>query len=191
MKKRVFIIHGWEGYPEEGWFPWLKQELEVRDFEVTVPSMPDSDVPKLERWLPYLKEIIGTPDAHTYLVGHSMGARALMHYVADLPEGVKMGGIVSVAGAFVLRGLDQEERAVLQPWLDEPLKAASIHQHTRQIVAIFSDNDPWIPLAENKALFQKQFQAEIYVLKNQGHFSGSDGIAELPLVLDVLLSLSK
>ena len=28
--KKVFIIHGWEGYPEEGWFPWLKKELESR-----------------------------------------------------------------------------------------------------------------------------------------------------------------
>jgi hypothetical protein len=32
--KRVFIIHGWEGYPEEGWFPWLKKELE----KGTIPS---------------------------------------------------------------------------------------------------------------------------------------------------------
>ena len=31
--KRVYIIHGWEGYPEEGWFPWLKKELEDRGFD--------------------------------------------------------------------------------------------------------------------------------------------------------------
>ena len=28
--QRVFIIHGWDGYPEEGWFPWLKKELEAK-----------------------------------------------------------------------------------------------------------------------------------------------------------------
>jgi len=26
--KTVYIIHSWEEYPEEGWFPWLKKELE-------------------------------------------------------------------------------------------------------------------------------------------------------------------
>ena len=26
MSKRVFIIHGWGGYPEEGCFPWLKND---------------------------------------------------------------------------------------------------------------------------------------------------------------------
>ena len=38
--KRAFIIHGWDGYPEEGWFPWLKAELEQRGFTVEIPSMP-------------------------------------------------------------------------------------------------------------------------------------------------------
>jgi len=28
--KRVFIIHGWGGNPEEGWLPWLKKELEAK-----------------------------------------------------------------------------------------------------------------------------------------------------------------
>lgn len=27
MTRRAFIIHGWEGYPGEGWFPWLKKEI--------------------------------------------------------------------------------------------------------------------------------------------------------------------
>ena len=35
MNKRVFIAHGWDGYPEEGWFPWLKKELETKGFEVS------------------------------------------------------------------------------------------------------------------------------------------------------------
>lgn len=35
--KRIFIAHGWDGCPEEGWFPWLKKELEIREFEVFVP----------------------------------------------------------------------------------------------------------------------------------------------------------
>ena len=62
MQKRVFIIHGWEGYPEEAWFPWLKKELETRGFEVFVPSMPDSGNPKIEVWVPFLKNLVGKCD---------------------------------------------------------------------------------------------------------------------------------
>ena len=25
---KVVMIHGWSGHPHEGWFPWLKSELE-------------------------------------------------------------------------------------------------------------------------------------------------------------------
>jgi len=38
MAKRVFIIHGWDGYLEEGWFPWLKRELEAAGFAAFVPG---------------------------------------------------------------------------------------------------------------------------------------------------------
>ncbi len=43
--KRVFIVHGWDGYPTEGWFPWLKAELEKRGFTVAVPAMPHPERP--------------------------------------------------------------------------------------------------------------------------------------------------
>ena len=49
--KRVFIIHGWGGYPEEGWFPWLKDTLKKRKFSVEVPAMPDRDFPKIETFI--------------------------------------------------------------------------------------------------------------------------------------------
>ncbi|PIP29922.1 hypothetical protein COU12_02115 [Candidatus Jorgensenbacteria bacterium CG10_big_fil_rev_8_21_14_0_10_54_38] len=49
--KRVFIVHGWDGYPEEGWFPWLKRELEARGFEVHVPPLPDAGNPRIQNFL--------------------------------------------------------------------------------------------------------------------------------------------
>ena len=50
--KKVFIIHGWDGYPEENWFPWLKKELEDKGFEVFVLQMPDADNPRIEKLIP-------------------------------------------------------------------------------------------------------------------------------------------
>ncbi|MDP2641835.1 MAG: alpha/beta hydrolase [bacterium] len=67
--KRVFIIHGWEGNPEEGWFPWAKKELEKKGFEVNVPSMPDVDGnPEIESRVNFIKELVGTPDESTYTI---------------------------------------------------------------------------------------------------------------------------
>jgi hypothetical protein len=27
MARKVIIAHGWDGHPQEGWFPWLKSTL--------------------------------------------------------------------------------------------------------------------------------------------------------------------
>src|SRR3972149_1809387 len=98
MKKRVFIAHGWEGTPESGWFPWLKQELETRGFDVFVPQLPDTNHPRREKWVPALAEVVGVPDEQTYLIGHSMGCQTIARYLESLPEGVRVGGAIFVAG---------------------------------------------------------------------------------------------
>lgn len=78
MSKRVFIIHGWDGHPDEQWFPWLKKELEQRGFEVYVPQMPKTEEPRIDIWVPYLRGLVGRPDQDTYFVGHSIGPQAIL-----------------------------------------------------------------------------------------------------------------
>jgi len=45
--KKVLIAHGKEGYPEEGWFPWLKLQLEEKGFTIFVPQLPDAEKPRI------------------------------------------------------------------------------------------------------------------------------------------------
>jgi len=68
-QKRVFIIHGWGGSPEEPLLRWLKSELEKNGFEVAVPKMPNSEKPEIETWVFKLKEIVEEPDKDTYYWG--------------------------------------------------------------------------------------------------------------------------
>jgi len=44
--KRVIIIHCWEGYPEYCWYQSVKKELENKGFQVEVPKMPETELPK-------------------------------------------------------------------------------------------------------------------------------------------------
>ena len=96
--KRVFIVHGWGGRPDEAWFPWIKKELEDKGYKVFIPAMPETDEPKMELWIPFLSQLVGKPDLNTFFVGHSIGCQAIIRYLETLPEGVKIGGAVFVAG---------------------------------------------------------------------------------------------
>src|SRR3989344_9568337 len=113
MLQRVFIVHGWDGHPEEGWFPWLKRELEAKGFKVYVPQLPDAANPRIYNWVPALAAAVGEADEETYFVGHSMGCQTIARYLESLPEEKQLatskplrkearrgGGAVFVAGFF-------------------------------------------------------------------------------------------
>lgn len=191
--KRVFIVHGWEGHPEEGWLPWLKKELETAGFEVEVPQLPDTENPRIYNWVPAIEELVGVADRQTYFVGHSMGCQAIVRYLEKLPEGVVVGGAVFVAGFFKhLSGLEDESgvRETDKHWLQAPLDLGKVHSHLPKSVAIFSDNDPWVPL-DNQEDFRDKLNSEIIVQHDKSHFNAGSGFFELPVALDSLIKISQ
>ncbi len=188
LMKRVFIIHGWEGYPEDGWYPWLKKELEKNGFEVFVPAMPNTDEPKIDEWVDSLSNLVGKPDENTYFVGHSIGCQTILRYLEKL-ENKKIGGVVCVAGWFILSDLETEEEKIIgKPWIETPIDFNKVIMTTNNFVAIFSDDDPVVPLKENEKIFNEKLNAKIIIERNRGHFSEGDGVTELPVVLDSILN---
>lgn len=199
MKKRIFIIHGWEGHPQEGWFPWLKKELEKRDFEVFVPVMPNADEPKIEEWVQFLSNLVGKPDKNTYFIGGSIGCQTIMRYMETLSDNEKIGGVVFVAGWFDLKEFvykeepeyEEEAKNIARPWIENLINFKKIKQMTNNFVAIFSDDDPYVEL-NNKDIFNKELGAEIIIEHNKGHFRGNeDGVFKLPIVLEKILEISE
>lgn len=194
MAKRVFIIHGWEGHPGESWFPWLKQQLESKGYDTHVPAMPDTEHPKISAWVPTLKQQIGTPDEHTYLIGHSIGCQTIMRYLQSLPDDARVGGVIFVGGWVTLKPATFDEEGVediARPWMDTPLNWDAIKAKTDHFIAIFSDNDPFVPLSDAN-VFKEHLNAKIIIQKGQGHFSDdtSDNAKQLPIILEELERIS-
>ena len=95
--KRVIIVHGWGGDPNNCWFPWLKKKLIENNFEVIIPEMPDTNKPKIETWVPYLKKICKNVDKETYFIGHSVGCQTILRYLEGLEKNKEAGGAIFVA----------------------------------------------------------------------------------------------
>ncbi len=184
-KKKLIIVHGWEGYPEEGWFPWLKTEMERRDWSVQVPAMPNTNQPEQTRWVPYLVTIAGEVDRNTFLVGHSLGCITILRFLERLPMKSSIGGVVLVAGFD--NPLKYKE---LKNFFHEPILWNEIKKKCKRFAAVHSEDDPHVPV-ENSVSYKKNLGSKTIVVNGFRHFSGSDGVTNVLPILKELLEISK
>ena len=192
MEKRVFIIHGWEGRPEEGIFPWLKKELQDKGFEVFSPAMPEPLNPQIDVWVTFLKQQIGIPNKDTILFGHSIGAQTILRYLELLNKNEVIAGAAFLAGWTNLTDAayeTDEDSVIAKPWLETPLNWDKIKAHSEKFIAIFSDDDPVVPISDAK-IFESKLSAKIIIEHGKEHFSGSSGIKKLPSALSAILEIA-
>lgn len=188
MNPRVFIIHGWEDTPQNGWFPWLKGKLLARGIETHAPTMPNPDHPAIDTWVPFLKHLVGVADAQTFFVGHSIGCQTILRYLQTVPDDVVVGGAVLVAGWVTLKPeavAEEETAAVAAQWLQQPIHWTAIRKHLKTVTAIVSDEDQFVPLDDSK-VFARELGAKIIIEHQKKHLGGADGVTALPSALKAL-----
>jgi predicted alpha/beta hydrolase family esterase len=183
-KKRVFVVHCWGGKPNTRWYPWLKTELESKNFNTYVPAMPNTQHPRMNAWINHLKKVVGTPDKNCYFVGHSVCCIKILRYLETI--NVKVGGVVMVAG--FATGLGYED---LESFFEKPINWKKIKLNCKKFVAIHSDNDPYVSLHYGTDIFKDKLNANLIIEHNKGHFSTDKNVTKLPSALQAVLKLSK
>jgi len=184
MKKAV-ILHGTDGNHKENWFPWLKNELELREFNVWSPDLPQADEPSIKRYNKFLlKKNDWEFDQDTILIGHSSGAVAILGLLQDLPKDISVDTCYLV-GAFK----DDLGWDSLKNLFDDPFDFNLIKTKAKQFIFIHSDNDPYCPLDHAKFL-SKELNGILIKKKKQKHFSvGTMGkqYLQFPDLLNLIL----
>ncbi len=186
MEKRVFIIHGWGGNPDEPWMAWLKSELKKRDIKVIAPQMPDTENPQIESWIPFLAKSVGSPDDNTCFVGHSIGCQTILRYLQTINTEVDQ--VCLVAPWFSLKEdsyKDVKERAMAKPWIETPIDFEKIKSVAKNIYAIMSEDDYHVPIETSNILVEK-LHAHVTVESNKQHYSPGEA-DKIPQILAQLL----
>ena len=191
MSKKVFIIHGWGGSPQEPMISWLKKESEKAGFVAEAIEMPHPEEPTIEDWVEKLRFHGPAPDENTYFVGHSIGCQTILRYL-ERYSNKKVGGVVFISPWVTLSDLEtDEEREIGRPWIETPINYHKIKNTTDKISMIFSDDDPIVPFEENKDFFVKHLGPTVIVEHGKGHFTEGDGVASLPSAIEELRRISK
>ncbi len=182
-KSKILIIHGTGSSGQANWYPWLAEKLRSEGHEVFTPDMPDPSHPDLGKWLGSLREFQAKMDGNSVVIGHSLGAIAAMHFVADLKS--KVGKLILVAPTH--KEMDWVEYAKLHP--NDPVDHqkkfnavqvdfSKLQKNTSSISYYYSDNDFYIPV-KIPELYKKTLKnARFSLLPGRNHFSLKNGNAK-------------
>ena len=187
--KKIYMVHCWDGNRDDGWYPWLDENISDENVKVYRFNMPDTNNPKIDVWVSYLSEQVKDLDSETYFVGHSIGCQTIMRYLQD--KDIKIGGILFVAPWLELLPeavSDKESLITATPWLNTPICFDNIRNICDNITCIFSDNDYFVPL-EQESEFKKLLNAKTIIVNGMGHISIDDGIEELEEAYDALMEI--
>lgn len=189
--KKIIIVHGWDATSKSDFHPWLKKELNERKIWNYFPNMPNTSEPKINEWVPFLKKNIKKINNETIIVGHSIGCQAVLRLLETLPDNIQINKCILIAPWMHLDKQTLEEEgegivAIARPWMETPIEWKKIRNHCNNFICIFSDNDPDVPLS-NEKLFKEKLNAKIIVLHNKYHFDEGSGIYELPELLNEVL----
>jgi predicted alpha/beta hydrolase family esterase len=181
--KNAIIIHGTEGYPEENWFPWLKQELEKRGYKVFVPQFPSPPkVPaKIAEWFDVLKNYEQYIDEDTILIGHSLGGVFTLRILEGLEQPVKAAFFIGTpVGVQPISNYDRDSS-----FSGFSFDWESIAEKARHFAVFQSDNDPYVSLGNGEEL-AKRLNVKLNFVPNAGHFNTKAGYTKFDLLLEKL-----
>ncbi|MBN1495109.1 serine hydrolase family protein [Candidatus Peregrinibacteria bacterium] len=178
----IFIIHGVGGYPEENWFPWLKNELERLGHKVIVPQFPTPENQTLSNWLNELEKYKEFLTSTSIFVGHSLGVPFVLNVIERYP--VKAAFLVS---GFVGKEGNQFDDS-MKTFVQKIFNWTQIKSNCKNFIIFHSDNDPYIKLEKAQEL-AKNLDVEVNVVKGAGHFNSTAGYTSFDLLLEKIKPL--
>ena len=190
--KKIYLVHCWDGTSSDGWYPWLKEKINDQNIKLFKFDMPNTANPKIEEWVDYLNSKVDLLNEETYFIGHSIGCQTILRYLKT-KEITKIGGILFVAPWLDLLPEaieDEDSYNTAQLWINTPIDFEKVKQFTNNISCIFSDNDYFVSIEQEKE-FRNKLNSKTVIVNNKGHISQDDDVYELQEILDLTQKMLK
>lgn len=183
--KTAIIIHGTDGYPEENWFPWLKKEMEMLDYQVSVPQFPTGKDQNPENWFNIFQNYQEKINEETIIIGHSYGASFLLRLLEKLDTKITAAVFVAPSiGILPIKYYDLDKEIVSEPFNWSKIKSHALHHFV-----FHSEDDPYICI-ENAEKAAKMLDAKFIKKDKAGHFNTKAGYTKFPELLDEIQNIS-
>ena len=186
--KKVFMVHGFDGQPNDCWIPWLMSELVKNDIWAFSLAMPTPDKPIKEEWVKTIIDSVREPNDEVFLVGHSLGVSAILRYLETIPNGKNIGGAVLVSG--VIHERQKEKYFYIDKFLEDRFNYDHYKNVCKNFIVIHGTDDHSVPFTQGEEL-SSYLSCPLISILNGGHLNRSTKCYELPEALDSLLKMIK
>jgi uncharacterized protein len=175
VTQKAVILHSWYGKIDRDWYPWLKTELEKRNYDVILKQIPtfDSDLPELETSLKFIESSV---DNNTTIICHSLSCLLALR-LAEMKSFAKM---IIVAG-WDFDDLCAEHKLFWKNKIDHD----STKKNVKEIYCLSSDNDPYITAYQAEEM-SKRLNGKFILVTGAGHFTEKFGIKKIPELLSLI-----
>ena len=182
--KTAFIIHGTYGSPEENWFPWMKKNLELLDYDVIVPKLPTPEGQNLDNWLQVFSNYKDKLNQDSIFIGHSLGAS----FILTLLETNNVKAVFLISG--FIGPLNNPQFDILnRSFTEKKFDWEIIRKNCNIFFVYHSDNDPYIPVEKAEELAHN-LGTTLIVIENAGHFNEKAGYNQFPELLKKIKELN-
>jgi len=188
--KKIFIVHGFGGIPNGGWIPWLMAELAKKKISACALPMPNSKKPVVSKWIEEISHAVdNSPEDEIFLVGHSLGATAVLKYLEFLKENKKISGAILVSG--LISPLEPENQNSIYRAIDSfvvsNVNFEEVKNKSEKFIVLHSTDDPAVPFSHAEVI-SKALDCKLVKVEKGGHFFIlSEPICyELPELLKIL-----
>lgn len=175
--------------------PWLRDELHAAGFEVVAPELPLKAIPKdsanaedleiregidMSKLMEIMKKEIGFLKNEDILIGHSLGALAILQYLEAVEMTETPRAVILVAAPWKV------SRPELRRLFVDDLDADVLMWKAREFVVIHSQDDKLVPIEHGRKLAD-QLRARMIETATDDHYMGT----HYPILKETILDLAK
>jgi predicted alpha/beta hydrolase family esterase len=186
--KNALILHGSGNNSQGNWFPWLKQELESRDWKVWTPDFPNADHPDMDEWCNYVFDNNEWQfNKESVIIGHSAGATLILGILQRFPPDTKINTAILVAGCVQFTSLPEVNEVVIG-LLKYSFDWKKIKSSCENFYFIHSDNDRYECNIEQGKIMQKHLGGKLIYKPGEDHFNleTNPKYKKFPLIPEIL-----
>lgn len=170
--KKVFFIHGFSGVPNGGWIPWLLKELSVRGVYATALPMPNPKKPVVSEWIEEINHALSNAlEDEIYLIGHSLGATAILRYLEILPKDKKIAGVLLISG--LISPLEPDNAMsnyrAIDSFVVPDIDLLKVKPNSEKFTVFQSIDDPAVPYTHGEKI-SKELECQLVTVNKGGHF---------------------